>query len=71
MIYKADRPLLQPEICEKQDSPKPIDVTDEFPWDVGHRGCRRVHRSPRAVAVTFVALSGQDGPTYNYVAEWL
>jgi hypothetical protein len=31
-------PLLQPEICEKQATLKPVDVTDEFLWGAGHCG---------------------------------
>jgi hypothetical protein len=61
-------PLLRPEICEKQASLKPVDVTDEFLWGVRHGGCRRVHRNPPAVAVVFVALSGQDGPTLRLLS---
>jgi hypothetical protein len=49
-------PLLQPEMREQQASLKPVDVTDQFLQGVGHGGCRRVHQSPRAVAVVFVVV---------------
>jgi hypothetical protein len=58
-IYTLIGPLLQPETREKQASLKPVDVTDEFLQGVGHGGCRRVHRGPRAVALVLWQCPGE------------
>jgi hypothetical protein len=56
-IYKADRPLLQPDVDENQTSLDPVELTAELVQGIGHGDRRKAYRGPGAEAVIFPSQS--------------